>query len=179
MKFTTRLIVFVGAITLTVGCTPIAQAAAGQRRSHNSNLNTSPPTQAELPDAARPVFENYLKIHAALTQDSLEGVAESAAIIAQTVRSNLGKPFPPRLARQADRLAAAKTLTQARDAFLRMSPHLIDYVKKNRVTGFYMGYCRMQRLVWLQTDPAIANPYMGKAMPRCAWFRELNGERDS
>ena len=178
MKSKMSLIVFAGALGLAASCTTITQAS-GAQRSQSLDRNTTTPAQAMLPNAARPVFENYLKIHAALAQDSLEGVVESAAIIAQTVRSNAGKPFPPRLAQQADRLAAAKNLTQARVAFLRMSPHLIDYVKKNRVTGFYRGHCRMQRLAWLQASPAIANPYMGKAMPRCAWFRELNGEGDS
>ncbi|ODU23922.1 MAG: hypothetical protein ABS95_02690 [Verrucomicrobia bacterium SCN 57-15] len=178
MKLKSSLIAFVGALGLAASCTPITQAAGAQRL-QSLDLNTTSPAQATLSDAARPVFENYFRIHAALAQDSLQGVAESAAVIAQTVRSNPGKPFPAHLARQADRLAAAKDLMHARDAFLRMSPHVIDYVKENRLTGFYMGFCRMEKLAWLQADPAIANPYMGKAMPRCAWFRELNGEQDS
>ena len=178
MKPKMPLIVFVGALALVGSCTPITQAVAAQRWP-SSDLDTISPQKATLPDAVRPVFENYFKIQAALAEDSLEGIAASAAVIAQTVRSNPDKPFPARLARQADRLAGAQNLTQARDAFLRMSPHLIDYVRENRLSGFYMGYCRMQRLAWLQADPTVANPYMGKAMPRCAWFRELNGERDS
>ena len=178
MKSKTLLLVVVGTISLALGGISISQAAT-EDRSQTPAISASPLALAELPDATRSVFENYFKIHAALAQDSLEGVAEKAATIAQTARSNPDKPFPLRLARQAERLAAAKNLTQARDAFLRMSPHLIDYVKKNRLTGFYMGYCRMERVAWLQADPTIANPYMGKAMPRCAWFRELNGERGS
>jgi hypothetical protein len=133
------------------------------------------PVQPAASVSVRPVLENYIKIQTALAQDSLQGVTESAAAIADAVRSDPGKTFPQRLARQADRLARAKNLTSARDAFLRVSPHLIDYVKKNHLAGFYLGYCRMQRVAWLQADSTIANPYMGKAMPRCAWFRKLNG----
>jgi hypothetical protein len=177
MKTKKFQILIVGATVLITGCTPIAQAATGYIP--RAAVSATPLVQANLPDAVRPVFENYLKIHAALAQDSLQGVAENAAAIAQAVRGNPGKPFPSRVARQADRLANAKNLTAARDAFLRISPHLIDYVKKNRATGFYLGYCRMERVTWLQAGPTIANPYMGKAMPRCAWFRELNGARSS
>lgn len=172
MKLKLSLATFVSALALAASCTPIAQASSAQT-SQSPDLNAT--SKATLPDTVRPVFENYFKIHAALATDSLEGVSESAAAIAQTVRNNPANPLPARLARQADRLAGAKNLTQARDAFLRMSPHVIDYVKKNRLSGFYMGYCRMERLAWLQADPTVANPHMGKAMPRCSWFRELNG----
>lgn len=175
MKSKTFQVLFVGAAILITDCTPIAQASTTQ----SPPVGGSPLTRPGLPDAVRPIFEDYSEIHAALARDSLQEVAENATAIAQAVRSNLGKPFPLRLARQADRLASAKNLTEARDAFLRVSPHLIDYVKKNRLAGFYMGYCRMKRIAWLQADPTIANPYMGKAMPRCAWFRELNKERRS
>lgn len=133
------------------------------------------PARPASPEPVRLVLDNYIKIQTALARDSLQGVAESAAAIAEAVRSDSSKRFPQRLARQADRLARAKNLTEARDAFLRVSPHLIDYVKKNHLAGFYLGYCRMQKVAWLQADSTIANPYMGNAMPQCAWFRELNG----
>lgn len=137
--------------------------------------HASQPAQPASPDPVRPVFDNYIKIQTALAQDSVQGVRESAAAIAKAVRSDSGSTFSLRLARQADRLARAKNLADARSAFVRVSPHLINYVKKNHVAGYYTGYCRMQKVAWLQADPTIANPYMGKAMPGCAWFRELKG----
>jgi len=159
---------FIFPLPLTPGTGRLFGGAFGDR-------HPSQPAQPASPDAVRPVFDNYLKIQAALAQDSIQGVPESAAAIAKAVRSDSGRTFSPRLARQADRLGRAKNLADARAAFVRVSPHLIDYVKKNHVAGFYNGYCRMQKAAWLQADPTIANPYMGKAMPRCAWFEELNG----
>jgi hypothetical protein len=148
---------------------------AGVLTTANGDLAGSHPAQSATPETVQLVFDNYFKIQAALAQDSLRGIAESAAAIAEAVRSDPGNTFPQRLARQADRLVRANNLTDARDAFLRASPHLIDYVKKNHLAGFYMGWCRTQKLAWLQADSTVANPYMGQAMPRCAWFRELNG----
>lgn len=160
-------ILLVAAVGLILGAGSLMGAHASQHASRA--------TQPTMPETVQIVFDNYRKIQAALAQDSLQGVAESSAAIAEAARNDPGRTFPQRLARQADRLARANNLTAARDAFLRVTPHLIDYVKKNRLAGFYIGHCRMQKLAWLQVDPAIANPYMGKAMPRCARFRELNG----
>lgn len=140
-----------------------------------SDQRAGQPASPDSPDPVQPVLDNYLKIQAALAQDSIQGIPESAAAIAKAVRNDARRTFPQRLARQAERLAEAKDLAEARDAFRRVSPHLITYVKKNHAAGFYMGYCRMQKMVWLQADSIAANPYMGKAMPRCAWFRELKG----
>ena len=138
-------------------------------------FSPAPPARPAPPDLARPLLDKYVKIHNALAQDSLQGVAESAAAIAKAVRSDPGRTLPQRIAREADRLAEAKDLAAARHAFIRVSPHLINYVKKNHLPGFYMGYCRMEKVAWLQADSTPANPYMGKAMPGCAWFRELKG----
>ena len=159
---------FIFPVPLTPGTGRLFGGAFGDR-------HASQPAQPASPDPVRSVLDNYLKIQAALAQDSIRGVPQSAAAIAKAVRSDASRTFPQRLARQAERLAAAKDLAAARDAFRRVSPHLITYVKKNHVAGFHKGYCRMQKAAWLQADPTIDNPYMGKAMPGCAWFRELNG----
>jgi len=135
-------------------------------------------SRSALSDDVRPVFDHYFAVHAALAQDSIDGVAQEAAAIAESLRARPGI-FPDHFAQQAERLAQAKNLADARAAFFRMSPHLIDYVKKNRLSGFHMGYCRMQKVAWLQVEVQPANPYMGKVMPRCAWFRELNQRRQS
>lgn len=139
-------------------------------------LSPTQPAHPISPGQARSILDNYMKIHDALAQDSLQGVAENAAAIAKAVRTDPGRTFARRLAKEADRLAEARDLATARHAFLRVSPHLIGYVKKNHVASFYLGYCRMEKAAWLQADPTIANPYMGKAMPRCAWFRELKAQ---
>ena len=102
-------------------------------------------------DSARPIINRYLKIQNALAQDSLQDVAENAAAIAKAARNDTSKMFPRRLAQEAVRLAEAKDLAAARHAFHRVSPHLMAYVKKNHLAGFYLGYCRMQKMPWLQS----------------------------
>ena len=104
---------------------------------------------AGLPGELASIFENYFKINRALAQDSLEGVVDNAETLANAVRRDPGKALPLPVARQAGRLTQAKNLTEARDAFLRISASLIAYVKENRLSGFYFGYCRIQRGAWL------------------------------
>lgn len=174
MKSKTRLIVLVGAVALAAGCTPIAQAAGSQQWSNNPNFNTSSPARTELSNSARSVFENYFKIQPALAQDSLQGVAEAAAAIAKAARTE--PVFSSRVADRADKLARAKTLAQARSAFLRLSPWVTQYAKKARLPGVYEGWCRMHWAFWLQTGQTIANPYCGKAEPNCGRLRDLNGK---
>jgi hypothetical protein len=164
-------LVAVAAATLVFATGALARAPARRPVTH--------PIQFAPSESVRLIFDDYLQIQTALAQDSLEGVAESAAAITKAVRTDPSKTFPQRLVRHTDRLARARDLAAARDAFLRVSPHLIDYVKMHHLAGFYTGYCRMQRAAWLQADPTIADPYMGRAMPRCAWFRELKGKRFS
>jgi hypothetical protein len=138
----------------------------------------SPITHAIPPDQSttvRSVFDRYNQIQRALAQDSMEGVAESASAIARTVRNSPTSTLPSRVADRADRLARAKNLTQARDAFLRLSPPLTAYAKKTQLPGFYEGYCRMHRAYWLQAGQTVNNPYCGKDVTRCGRIREFNG----
>lgn len=157
----------VAAMTLAAAPSAIARAPA-----HRAVTHPIPPDQSK---AVRPVFENYLKIQTALAQDSMEGMAESAAAIAQAVRTDPARALPFRVADRADKLALAKNLKQARSAFLRLSPPLIEYAKKTRMPGLYEGWCRMHWAFWLQASTNISNPYCGKAIPRCGRIRELSG----
>lgn len=126
-------------------------------------------------ESAQIIFDHYIKIQTALAQDSLEGVAESAVTIAKAVRSDPARTFAFRVANRADLLARAKKLTQARAALVRLTFPLSEYAKKSHLAGFYEGWCPMQRTYWLQSGQTADNPYMGKAMPRCGWLRDMNG----
>ncbi len=132
------------------------------------------PAHPVLSESLRLVFENYLKIQTALAQDSLQGVPESATALAKAVRTEPQRTLPRRVADQAERLARSKSLTEARDGFLRLTPPLAAYARENRPVGFYEGYCRMHRAYWLQAGRAVHNPNMGEAVPGCGRLRDMN-----
>jgi len=115
------------------------------------------------------VFDNYIKIQGVLAQDSLHGVSGTAAAMAKAVRGDSMKMLPSKVAEQSDALAHAKDLKTARAAFKSLSESLIGYVKEQKIPAgsYYEAYCPMAKASWLQTDKAIVNPYMGKAMPHC------------
>lgn len=168
---TKRSLVLLAAVVAALTLVAVPRASA-RAPAHRPVTHPIPPDQSK---AVRPVFDNYLKIQTALAQDSLQGVAEGAAAIAQAVRTDPARALPFRVAERADKLALAKNLNQARSAFLRLSPPLTEYAKKTRLPGLYEGWCRMHWAYWLQAGTAINNPYCGKAIPKCGRIRELNG----
>lgn len=123
--------------------------------------------------SVKSVFDGYCKIQRALAQDSLEGVPESAAVIAASVRGDPTKAFSGNVAGQAEALAQAKDLTKAREAFKPLSRSLVDDLKSSRVPAgmYHEVYCPMAKASWLQTEQTVANPYFGKAMLGCGQFK--------
>lgn len=166
-NFALPLVAIAAAMALIITPRAFARAPA-----HRPVTHPIPPDQSA---AVRAVFDKYVKIQTALAQDSLKGVAESATAIAKAVRSDPARALPFRLADRADKLARAKNLTQARAALVRLTFPLSEYAKKAHLNGFYEGWCPMQYTYWLQPGQTINNPYMGRAMPRCGWIRDLNG----
>lgn len=122
-----------------------------------------------LNGAAQIVFENYLRVQAALAQDSLEKVSASAQLLAQAARTDAAKSFPASVAVQADALAKANGLPLARAAFRPLSDSLIQYVNAGKVPAgtFYELYCPMVKAGWLQLEATVQNPYYGPAMLAC------------
>lgn len=143
-------IVFAGAAVL---------AAVGARAADNPVLM----------EPVKSVYTAYTHVQAALANDSLDGVAENAKAISKAVQEDSMKMLPSTIAQQAERVAGAKNVQSARAAFRPLSNSLIAYLIKNNVTpgDFYEVYCPMAKAAWLQTDKAVKNPYMGKAMVEC------------
>jgi hypothetical protein len=134
---------------------------------HGSDARTAP---TPLPEPAKTVFTNYLKIQAALAQDSLEGVSSNAAAIERSIGSDAGSALPSgEVAAAAKDLAKAADLTAARAAFQPLSESLIKYLDahKDPAGNFIHVHCSMVNADWLQTGTEVANPYLGKSMPNC------------
>jgi Cu(I)/Ag(I) efflux system membrane fusion protein len=130
-------------------------------------------TPALMPPV-KSVYDNYLKIQAVLAQDSLKGVEERAGAIAKTVRGDTMKMLPSNVADQADKLAKARDLAPAREAFKLLSNSLVKYLADHKAPkgAYYKVYCPMADATWLQADKKIQNPYLGKAMPDCGEIKE-------
>jgi hypothetical protein len=67
-----------------------------------------------------------IKIQSQLAQDSLKGMDEHAHAIVKAVRGGTVKMLPSSVADQADKLAKAKDLPAAREAFKPLSISLIS-----------------------------------------------------
>src|SRR5207244_12538212 len=89
-----------------------------------------------------------------------------ATAMAKAVKGNDMKTRSPEVPTQAETLAKAKDLKAARTADKPLSASLIKYLADNKAGKgvYHEAYCPMVKASWLQTDKAIKNPYMGKAM---------------
>lgn len=134
---------------------------------HGATTRTEPaPT---LPKPVQAVFDGYIKIQAALAQDSLQGVSASATAIAKSVQADSAKTLPADVAKQAEALAKAGDIKAARESFKPLSNSLIKYLTANKAhRGHYVQvFCSMANARWLQTGTVVSNPYYGKSMARC------------
>lgn len=123
-----------------------------------------------------PVFDElmspYEKIRFALSEDSLEGVAEEAVAIRET--ANASDPeaaeageLLPEIAGFAADLAGSAELADAREAFYELSKVLVRYRSKVEGERPAVVYCAMAKKSWLQPAGAIGNPYYGPSMQVC------------
>ena len=85
------------------------------------------------------------------------------------VKTDKTKTLSPEVGVAADALAKAKDISAARESFKDLSQALIKYLADEKVkTGrFEEIFCPMANAYWLQTNQAIANPYLGHSMPGC------------
>lgn len=160
-----------------------AMAGCSQMSGHKAHAAKTNAAAIQLPEPAKTVFGNYLKIQTVLAQDFIQTLHDTTALkdralaIATSVRHDSAKTFPDAVAQQADTLASATDLKAARQAFKPLSQSLIQYVSKNpALIGTYRQvHCSMANADWLQTDSIVSNPYMGKAMMRCGEFVKGSG----
>ena len=126
-----------------------------------------------LMEPVKSVLRDYLAIQKELAKDSLKGVDEHAAAIAKAVKGDDMKMLSPDVAKEAETLAAARDVKQAREAFKPLSASLVKYLADHKAGKgvYHEAFCPMANANWLQTEKEIRNPYMGKAMPGCGEFK--------
>lgn len=120
-------------------------------------------------DPLEPIVEPYLKIHAALAADKIDGIGVHAGTIAErAARIDDGAA----IAAAARKLAAATDIKGARAAFGELSAKMIERVKGKPEGGLKVAYCPMAGKSWLQKGNEILNPYYGDAMLGCGDFKK-------
>jgi hypothetical protein len=120
----------------------------------------------------RTIIDPYLKIEAALADDSVEGVRQNAGDIA-TAATSLGAPAM-KIDTAAVQLTSAGELEDARAKFGTLSEAIDTYMTGLKLTApddVRVAFCPMAQKPWLQHDGALSNPYYGKSMPTCGSFR--------
>lgn len=123
------------------------------------------PASAEPLDA---VLEPYFRIQSMLADDSVEGVAKDAAMVADAA-GRLGAAAGPVSAAARD-LSTVTTIAAARKAFGALSAALIGYAEKTKTplgADVHTVHCPMARATWLQKGEQVRNPHYGKSMLTC------------
>ena len=126
---------------------------------------------------SRTIVDPYLKIQAALADDSIEGVHSNAAGIV-TAATALGSPAM-KIDTAALQLAAASEaqppdINDVREKFGTLSDAIDGYMTGLHLVppdGVKVASCPMVKKPWMQEGNAIANPYYGKEMLTCGSFR--------
>jgi len=118
------------------------------------------------------IVEPYLKISAALADDSTEGVKAHAGEIA-TASAALGAPAM-KIDTAALQLASFGDIEDARTKFGVLSEAIDTYMTGLKLTppeGVKVAFCPMVSKPWMQQGDTLANPYYGKDMLSCGSFR--------
>jgi len=118
-------------------------------------------------------LEQYVKIQTALAGDSLKGVSEAAAAIAETAKNNSGA-LPEAVMMQAEAIGKAPDIKAARVALKPLSMSLISAASalKDKTGHYYEAFCPMAGAAWIQADKKVANPYYGASMLTCGEIRK-------
>ena len=131
--------------------------------------NKTPAAGSEM---SRAVLDPYLKIQAALSDDTMDGVKANAGEVA-TASTALGAPAM-KIDTAAVQLASAVEIEDAREKFGTLSEAIDTYMtglKLKAPEGVRVAFCPMVHKPWLQTASTIDNPYFGKSMLTCGDFR--------
>jgi hypothetical protein len=152
-------------------------AAIGMATTTVTAPTSQPATQAS---ASQPAIDNptelvnrivraYLKTHEALTKGDLAAARKPMPTIMQSgnalheYRPGMA-PLLSEIGTQAGRASDSQDLAGFRDAFGRLSPAVIELVKRIPPTAaaaesLYAVHCPMVKKDWLQTGKEIRNPY--------------------
>jgi protein SCO1 len=150
------------------GAVPIPPAATKAGPTTSADAASAAGDSTMPPIDVMPLIEPYLRVQAALSGDSLDGVSSQARAMTATVAAARPAPEPVRSALQA--LAAATTLQDARTAFGNLGDAIMAAAQASHASlggEVHVAYCPMARKSWLQKGTEIRNPFYGKAMLDC------------
>lgn len=120
--------------------------------------------------AERGVMTPYLTIHAALADDSTEGVEKAAGKLAkaaqQAAEGSAHAESLHAIAAAAGELEGTD-IAALRESFKGLSEAMIGYVRAAGAEGKGVYHCPMAKASWVQAVGEIENPYHGKSMLRC------------
>jgi hypothetical protein len=152
-----------------IGCVLLAAAGCSEKA-----FPKAPPAGSEM---SRAIVDPYLKIEAALADDTTDGIHSNAGAIV-TAATSLGAPAM-KIDGAALQLAAASEavppdIKDVRDKFGALSEAIDVYMTGLHLAppeGVKVAFCPMVSKPWMQEGTTLANPYYGKEMPTCGSFR--------
>jgi Cu(I)/Ag(I) efflux system membrane fusion protein len=132
----------------------------------------------------KPIFESYLEMKDALTNDNLEAAKKSGNNLLKSVENvnmalftgeshNIWMGFSTELKTSLEHLGHFKTLEELRKAFLQVSNSIIklETTFNPNDRPLYVLHCPMANnnkgADWLSTSKEVRNPYYGKSMLTC------------
>jgi hypothetical protein len=121
---------------------------------------------APAPSGFDAVLGHYEAVRKALLADTVAGIPAHAQAIGKLAKS-APAGLAPQIAAASSRLASARDLTAARNAFYELSKPMVRWRETAGGKGHVVTYCSMSKRSWLQPKGEIGNPYSGKSMARC------------
>jgi membrane fusion protein, copper/silver efflux system len=135
-------------------------------------------------DNLKPIFENYLEMKDALTNDNLEAAKKSGNNLLKSVENvnmalftgeshNIWMGFSTELKTSLEHLGHFKTLEELRKAFLQVSNSIINLESTFNPNDKPLNvlHCPMANnnkgADWLSASKEVRNPYYGKSMLTC------------
>lgn len=118
-------------------------------------------SSAQAAESPKELVPNYIAIQKALSADDLEKAKAEAKMLA-TKNASEKSIFVA-----AKAITDAKSLSDARKHFKKLSGPFVEWVKKNRPAELDVVYCPMAGASWVQEKGEIANPYFGAQMLSC------------
>lgn len=112
------------------------------------------------------IFDYYLKIGAALSQDQHSEAAKHAKSLKTNLSGSTNQKAKDELLPSIENLSSSKDLETARKSYEQLSLKL-NAIKKDLAIEESEYYCPMVKKSWLQKDSKIMNPYLGKDMASC------------
>lgn len=112
------------------------------------------------------VLDAYLKVSQALAADDLDSAKRAATDLTTKAKAGGNEA----LANHASESAKSDSLEKAREHFKMASSEASKLAEGQ--SGYYLMTCPMAKADWVQSNPKVSNPYLGKSMPNCGSVKE-------